>query len=146
MSNHNSITGGCACGSIRYRIEGEPILAVKCHCRECQRASGGGYAAVLVAWKADFELELGEPAYYAIDSENPYYLHRGFCSDCGSPVIMKRPERPKLAYVYAGSLDTPEHYSPTMEIFTEEAHSWDRMDDELDKFAGMPPVPDDFGR
>ena len=59
---------------------------------------------------------------------------------------MYRPERPKLAYILAGSLDSPDDYQPAMNIFTNEAHSWDVMDEQLDRFPGMSPVPDDLGR
>ena len=30
------IEGGCYCGALRYRAEGEPVFAGQCHCRECQ--------------------------------------------------------------------------------------------------------------
>ena len=38
--------GGCFCGAVRYRVEGEPIQSDYCHCRMCQRAGG----APVVAW------------------------------------------------------------------------------------------------
>lgn len=139
------ITGGCACGAIRYRYEGEPIMAVNCHCRECQRATGSGYAPVLLLWESSFRLESGEPSYYSVKPKDPSYLRRGYCSSCGSPVLMARPSRPKLAYVLASSLDAPEMYQPTMNIFVSEAHSWDAMDEQLEKLVGMPSVLEDFG-
>ena len=38
--------GGCQCGAIRYRAEGEPLLKALCHCVTCRRAS----AAPTTAW------------------------------------------------------------------------------------------------
>ena len=43
-----SFSGGCACGAIRYQVDAEPVLMVNCHCRACQRASGGAYGTGLI--------------------------------------------------------------------------------------------------
>ena len=36
-----NITGGCQCGAIRFRVDGELGDASICHCRMCQKATGG---------------------------------------------------------------------------------------------------------
>ncbi|HEU0005684.1 MAG TPA: aldehyde-activating protein, partial [Terriglobia bacterium] len=41
-------TGGCVCGAVRYECSAEPIMMFKCHCRDCQRVTGGGFVAGLV--------------------------------------------------------------------------------------------------
>jgi hypothetical protein len=38
-------SGGCSCGAIRYECSAEPIMTFKCHCRDCQRVTGGGFVA-----------------------------------------------------------------------------------------------------
>src|SRR5437867_1208476 len=38
-------SGGCACGAVRYECSAEPVIALNCHCRDCQRASGTAYAS-----------------------------------------------------------------------------------------------------
>ncbi|PYK62656.1 MAG: aldehyde-activating protein, partial [Verrucomicrobia bacterium] len=40
-------TGGCTCGAIRYECTAEPIVMFNCHCRDCQRGSGGPYTGVV---------------------------------------------------------------------------------------------------
>lgn len=42
-------SGGCACGAIRYECSGEPLASLNGHCRDCQRASGSAFAAILIA-------------------------------------------------------------------------------------------------
>jgi hypothetical protein len=36
-------TGGCVCGAIRYECSAAPIMMFKCHCRDCQQVTGGGF-------------------------------------------------------------------------------------------------------
>ncbi len=43
------IEGGCNCGAIRYRIEGEPLAVAACHCTRCRGQSGHTYRQAIVA-------------------------------------------------------------------------------------------------
>src|SRR6516165_12790099 len=57
-------TGGCACGAIRYECTGEPIMMLKCHCRDCQHITGGGFAAAVLLPAEAFQLTKGELTYH----------------------------------------------------------------------------------
>ena len=37
------LTGGCACGAIRYSCSSAPLYMGNCHCRDCQRATGSAF-------------------------------------------------------------------------------------------------------
>ena len=60
----NSITitkkGGCNCGSVRYELLGEPLFTHICHCRECQRSSGGAFNVSTVILVADLKGKIDE--------------------------------------------------------------------------------------
>jgi len=146
MSDQEIVSGGCACGAVRYEFDAEPAAAINCHCRDCQRASGAGFAACLLVWEESFRYLSGEPKYHTKISERGETMRRGFCGECGSPLGILEPHRPKLVFLSAASLDDPEVYQPTMDIYTDSSHSWDILDPELEQHARMPSnIPDDFG-
>ena len=45
MNTKIPFTGGCVCDAVSYEITAEPIMMLKCHCRDCQQITGGGFAA-----------------------------------------------------------------------------------------------------
>ena len=38
-----SLTGGCACGGLRYRLNAAPMFVHCCHCSDCQRQTGSAF-------------------------------------------------------------------------------------------------------
>jgi hypothetical protein len=53
----NSMTGGCMCGAVRYRISGKPIVAALCHCNRCRPQSGSAFSTIIIVKRSTFELE-----------------------------------------------------------------------------------------
>jgi hypothetical protein len=42
-------TGGCLCGAVRYRYEGEPTAVGLCQCERCQGQSGSAFLIGVVS-------------------------------------------------------------------------------------------------
>jgi hypothetical protein len=118
------MTGGCACRAVRYEIRAEPIRMLKCHCRDCQRASGSAYAALMVMPKEAFRVE-GELRYFERVGGSGMPISRGFCPQCGSPVTVMLATVPEVVVIQAASLDDPSRFAPTYELFTSCAQPWD---------------------
>jgi hypothetical protein len=125
------ITGGCLCGAIRYQCDAPPLAMLKCHCRDCQQASGGPYAPILVVpWKS-FQWTTGIPHHHATTRLHGRPNVRGFCGKCGAPLsVGEDRDRDRLGLM-AGSLDDPAWFEPGMEIFTCDAQPWDLLDEKL---------------
>jgi hypothetical protein len=131
------ISGGCACGAIRYECNADPVVMLNCHCRDCQRASGSAYAAVVVVPKNAIEMR-GEPRYYKVGNAGKA-IERGFCPACGSQVTVKLERLPDVLGLQAGSLDDPSVHRPMMDVFTSSAQPWDHMNPNIQKHSqGLP--------
>jgi hypothetical protein len=131
------LSGGCACGAIRYECNVDPVLMLNCHCRDCQRASGSAYAAIVAVPKAAVEVH-GEPRYHKVIGGSGKVVERGFCPACGSQVMARLERLPDLLGLQAGSLDDPSTYQPAMDAYTSSAQPWDHMDPKVQKHAKGP--------
>jgi hypothetical protein len=130
--------GGCACGEIRYECTSAPVMMVHCHCRDCQRASGGPFSSFVIVPAAAFELRQGALRFHASPSEMGGQTHRGFCSKCGSPIQGKPDAAPHIVAIRTASLDDPSWFHLQMDVWTSDAHSWDHMNPTLPKFEKYP--------
>ena len=73
------MTGGCACGRVRYTAAISDDDAYLCHCRMCQRATGSVSIAFKNVKQADVEWE-HEPDWY----DSSPIAERPYCRECGT--------------------------------------------------------------
>ncbi len=137
-----SFTGGCACGAIRYACSAAPLAMLNCHCRDCQRASGGGSSSVIAVPAAAFTLCKGEPRWWSVKGEAGHAARRGFCPECGSPVLAGSSRMPEVVVLKAATLDDPGWFRPMADIWTASAQPWEPLDPALARFPkDLPPRP-----
>ena len=120
--------GGCLCGQVRWTANAEPENVRLCHCRNCQRATGGPYFARILFHAADVARD-GETTRWA-SSER---LHRLACARCGTPMFGDVQDGPFLA-VSLSTLDDPAQLAPGSHIWVSEKLAWVRIDDGLPQF------------
>jgi len=131
-------TGGCACGAIRYEIDGEPVFCNDCQCRDCQRESGTGHGSHLSFARSDVKVS-GEAGRWDMTADSGNVKTRYFCKTCGAPVYMTFAAMPDLFTIRAASLDDPGRYRPQVVTYAARGHAWDYLDPDLPKFDRMPP-------
>jgi hypothetical protein len=126
-----TLEGGCLCGAVRFRLDEAPQSSSICHCRSCRRAS----AAPSVAWvsvaRERFVLLAGSPKAYASSPG----VTRTFCERCGSPITYANDDSAETLDVTTVSLDEPERFPPTREIWLEDKLAWQPTDAHLGHFA-----------
>jgi hypothetical protein len=125
--------GGCLCGAVRFKAEGEPINVRICHCRNCQKAMGSPFFARALFDQKALTVE-GETARYASSEA----LDRVFCKSCGTRLFAwrKKPAWPALRWRHSTTA-TPLR-RPITRGFTEKME-WVRLDDGLPQYPGRAP-------
>ena len=130
MSNRKRVTGGCACGAVRYETSAQWEFSFQCHCRKCQRATGTGHAPAFAVGMETTELN-GPLKFYHHTADNGAPTKTAFCPECGSPVASSTARFPDRIYLLAATLDDPSVFKPEFAVFAGEAQPWDRAPDEL---------------
>jgi hypothetical protein len=128
------ITGGCICGAVRYESSAEPVMMIRCHCRDCQQVSGGPYTPAVIFPFSAFHVTRGKIQHYATPSQGGGSNLRGFCPQCGSRLTGAENPAQGIIGVVASSLDDPSLFKPTMDFFVEDAQPWDLLDETTRKF------------
>ena len=116
----DSIEGGCRCGEVRYRATAAPHATSLCHCRSCRLSAGAHSVAWVIFRQEDVAIVAGR---LAIHESSPG-IERGFCSRCGTSLTYARASRPGFFDVTTASLDDPDAYPPSKEIWTSERLAW----------------------
>lgn len=127
----NLLRGGCACGSVRYEIRARAPRMFCCHCRACQRQSGGPMLMLLATKPGELAVVSGKIAAYHSVSIGT----RHFCSICGSPIYLSRVGNPGAISVFAGTLDHPEAFKPAFHAFAGDKASWLQLEPGAKLFA-----------
>ena len=116
--------GRCLCGAIEYRLTDEPVTYYACHCTNCQKRSGSGFALSMWVKRAALEVTKGEPVLAltkAVDGTPRYYRD---CGQCGVRLWSEPARFPELAVLRPATLDDPKQFTPVLHMWTQSALPW----------------------
>jgi hypothetical protein len=111
------MTGGCACGRVRYSAIVSDDEAYLCHCRMCQRATG----SVSIAFKNVKESDVAwerEPDWY----DSSPIAARPYCRECGTSLGFKFKEGSENLDLTVASFDDPSRFRPKHHFGAESMH------------------------
>ena len=110
------VTGGCACGQVRFTAQITNDEAYLCHCRMCQRATGSVSIAFKNMKKSDVEW-LSEPDWYA----GSPIARRPFCAQCGTSLGFAFNQGEAMDLTIA-AFDDPSRFKPKYHFGAEHLH------------------------
>ena len=101
------MSGGCACGRIRFDATVDSDDAYLCHCRMCQRSSGNVSLAMVGVEQAAVQWST-EPDWY----RSSPIAQRPFCSGCGTSLGFRYDEGTTRMDLTVASFDDPSRFRP----------------------------------
>ena len=130
--------GGCACGAVRYKLTAAPLIVHACHCRDCQRLTGSGFAVNIWIERGYVETDHARLAStkVAAGSGKPHEIFR--CPACGTAIYSKYHAAPgDTVLLRAGTLDDPAAVAPDVHIFTRSKLPWVTLPAGIPSFAAF---------
>jgi hypothetical protein len=111
------MTGGCACGRVRYAVSISDDDGYLCHCRMCQRSTGSISIAFKSVKQADVKWT-GEPDWY----DSSPIAQRPFCGACGTSFGFRFREGSDNMDLTVASFDDPSRFRPKHHFGAESMH------------------------
>jgi len=111
------MTGGCACGRVRYAATVQDDDAYLCHCRMCQRATGSVSIAFKNVKQAGVDWQ-GEPDWF----DSSPIADRPFCRECGTSLGFRFKEGSENMDLTVASFDDPSRFVPKHHFGAESMH------------------------
>jgi hypothetical protein len=122
------IKGRCLCGAVSIEIQGSLHSARYCHCTNCRKFSGTGYAAWGLVSTSQLAIAPTAPNVTKFNSGGGL---RVFCTACGSPLWYEPAGLPQFRGIPLGAIDEGDVAPPEMHVWTKSKVSWESVFDAL---------------
>lgn len=122
-----SYAGGCTCGQVRYRVRAEPLIVHACHCRWCQRQTGGPHVVNALYEAELIEVTEGQVTNCFTDSPSGKGQIIARCPNCMVAVWSNYDfggMRERVRFLRVGTLDNPDQMPPDVHIYTSSKAPW----------------------
>ena len=120
------LEGGCQCGSVRYRYEGEVLFIFVCHCTECQKQSGSAFGMGLWIQASGLQRLSGTLRSWTRRLPAGEDMICEFCEECGTRVfhISEGYRAAGMLSIKPGTLDDTSWIQPYAHIWRTRAQPW----------------------
>jgi hypothetical protein len=127
--------GTCRCGQVQFRVKGEPIVTMACHCTGCQRMTASAFSLSALYASDNFEVVQGEPVIGGLHGATRHF----FCPHCMSWLFTRPEGMDAFVNVRTAMLEDPARFTPYVETWTSEKLPW-ATTPAVHSFATLPPM------
>ena len=121
MKKEKYLKGNCACGNVKYKIEGKPLFTQACHCKNCKISTGSSFVIHTMVLEEDFKIH-GDVASIDLPTGSGKGYNAYFCIICGVYVFCKYNVSKGRIAVRTQTLENP--IEPQAHIFIKNKDSW----------------------
>ena len=141
-----ALDGSCACGKIRYQINGTLIGPVTyCHCWRCRKHSGASFGTTAGVRREDLAFIDGASLLSSWESSTGTY--RYFASCCGSPIYKEEVSDKETLGFRLGTLDSDPGVKVAQHYMVDAMAPWVEISDSLEQvIGGDGPFPERLGQ
>lgn len=135
-TGNETFEGGCACGSVRYRLMSRPLFVHCCHCTWCQRETGSAFVINAMIEADRVVLTKGWPGSVETPSASGSGQKITRCPVCWVALWSNYAGAgDAIRFVRVGTLDEPGRLPPDIHIFTSSKLPWVVLPDDVPAVA-----------
>lgn len=121
------LAGGCTCGEIRYEVTAVPLIVHACHCRWCQRQTGGPHVINALYEAELIKLTAGEVEEIMTPSPSGEGQLIVRCPRCRVAIWSNYHFgglKKHISFLRVGTLDNPDTMPPDVHIYVSTKMPW----------------------
>lgn len=127
-------TGRCACGALTYELTKAPLFTQACHCRDCQRTTGGAFIVHAIVVEDDLKVD-GDIQTYFLPSGSGAGCEASACAKCADYIFVRYLyHKVPVIGLRTGTLDDPSAFPPEAHIFLQSKLPWLTLTDGKPQF------------
>lgn len=130
-----TISGGCNCGAVRYQLSSDPLYTHVCHCKQCQRSSGGAFNVSMVVLVESFSFIDCSPDTHFVSGPTGNKYEAWSCDQCACTIGGRTVEPTKTMVLRPGTLDQANDLQPQAHIWVSEKQAWVVIPEDIPNFS-----------
>lgn len=138
--------GHCLCGRVQFQLGAEPLTYYACHCKDCQRRTGGAMRLAMWVRREHLKVLSGEPKLLEFEIRPGRQRRAQACAHCDTRLWAEPADKPSLAILLPGSLQSLSAFEPVAHLWVRSKLPWVAVPDGVATYETQPDDPQELIR